>query len=253
MQNNINSYNCLICCSNNEDATVFANLFLKNGYISTIINNPDQVISLLKDDNQTKSKFKFFVIGLDFSDNKSYKLLDCINEIYFNDDDKKLPIIITISMFLSKEKINLLQTKHVVRFYNRPVSAQRLDYDLSLLFFKFQELLPPKNNIIVETTEQELLRGNCNYYDGRHISVKILDVSLVGIHVECYDEQLLAEILTGEHDFIEHFIFEANDMIIERLLSNKIFPPDIAPAKLKPNIKATKTPTKSKTAFAIKK
>ena len=151
MQNDINSFNCLICCSNNEDASAFGNLFLKNGYLFTVLNDPDRVIAMFKEDPEAKNKFKFFVIGLDFADSKGYSLLNFINEIYFNSSDSKLPIIICISMFLSKEKIRQLQTKHVVRFYNRPISAQRLDYDLSLLFFKYQELLPPKNNITVET------------------------------------------------------------------------------------------------------
>ncbi len=216
MQSTKNSYCSLICCSNNEDATVFGNLFLKNGYIFKILNNPDEVISLLKDNSEEQKKFKFFVVGLDFADNKSYKLLDCINEIYFGSEETvRLPVIISISMFLTKGKIKQLQAKHVVGFFNRPITEQRLDYDLSMLFFKYRDILPPKSDITVETTEQELMRGNCKYYDGRHISVKIIDVSLTGVHAQCYDEELLSEMLTGEHDFIEHFIFEANDMIID--------------------------------------
>ncbi len=118
-------------------------------------------------------------------------------------------------MFLNQKKIEELKSKHVVHFFIRPINVNLVQHDLSLLFFKYRNVLPTQSAIRIETQEEELMRGNCKYYDGRHISVKITDVSISGVHILCYDDVLLQDIQTEEHDFLEHFIFEADNSIID--------------------------------------
>ena len=208
--------NVLICCSNSEDSNILSDVFLKHGLASTVIDSTKAVRTLFESDGIDRNKFKFIVLGMDFSEEQGLELLRYINDKLFGKyPDSKMPLIIAMSVFSGESFVKQLQANRVISFLKRPLDARRTAYQIAVLVYKYRDLLPPKQPIFIEPDEQELMRGNYRIKNGRHESVKILQVSIDGVRVAHYHLPDADKFNPAEDDFIEHFVFEANDDIID--------------------------------------
>ncbi|MBP5449483.1 MAG: hypothetical protein J6Y01_05125 [Spirochaetales bacterium] len=209
----------LICCTNSEDSNLLSDVFLKHGLASTTLESTQSVKTLFESDGVDKSRYKFIVIGMDFAGGQGMELLQYINNIYFANkpqtDTLQLPIVIAMSVFTDEQHMKPLIANNVTAFLQRPLEERKAAHRISVLIYKYRELLPPKQAIFVEPDEQELMRGNYRLRNGRHETVRIDQVSIDGVRVSHYCRPDADKFNPEECDFIEHFIFEADDDIID--------------------------------------
>ena len=208
--------NVLICCSNSGDGNILSDVFLKHGLASTVLDSTKAVRTLFESDGIDRNKFKFIVLGMDFSGNQGIELLQYINDkLFAKYPDSKMPLIIAMSVFSDESLIKQLKANRVIAFLKRPLEARRAAYEIAVLIYKYRDLLPPKQPIFIEPDEQELMRGNYRIKNGRHEAVKIMQVSINGVRVAHYHLPDVDKFNPEENDFIEHFVFEANEDIID--------------------------------------
>ena len=214
--------NVLICCSNSEDSNMLSDVFLKHGLASTALDSTKAVKTLFESDGVDPHRYYFIVIGMDFAGGQSMDLLEYIDNIYYpqgssvpTNDSLRLPIIIAMSVSADEELIRMIRSHHVTSFLRRPLEERQTAYKIAVLIYKYRDLLPPKQAVFIEPDEQELMRGNYRMKNNRHESVKITQVSIDGVRVRHYSRPDADKFDPAECDFIEHFIFEADDNIID--------------------------------------
>ena len=213
--------NVLICCSNSEDCILLSDVFLKHGLASTTLESTKAVKTLFESDGVDKNRYNFIVVGMDFAGGQGMELLKFISDIYYPNgsptlqDALRLPVIIAMSVFTDEEFLRKLHDLHVTSFLRRPLEERQTAYKLAVLIYKYRDLLPPKQAIFVSPDEQELMRGNYRLRNGRHETVRIDQVSIDGVRVSHYSRPDVDKFNPEECDFIEHFIFEADDNIID--------------------------------------
>ena len=181
-----------------------ANILLNAGIISCNAENPDVIFNIINN-----KKIDFIFLDLDFANNASFKFLDKLKE-----DEKYSSLYIIITSFNTNEKfIKELQKYNIISFIAKPLTKELIETKINLILNKFRNHFSKRKHIRVQPSKDELMRISFKLKNKKHLTAKIIDISLGGIAALLYTNYQNIELKPG--NLIEHIIFEAHNKEID--------------------------------------
>jgi response regulator RpfG family c-di-GMP phosphodiesterase len=151
----------------------------------------------------------FLLIDLDFADKRSFKLLEKLH----SDESYSSLYILTTSFTTSQKFIKELQKYNIIGFISKPITKEIIETKIDLIMNKFKDHFSKRKHVRVKPADNELMRLSIKLKNNKHLSAKVLDVSLGGIaallYTKCDDKEL------DPGKLIEHIVFEASNKEID--------------------------------------
>ncbi len=196
--------NMTICMCNSNNTEMLKSVLLNYGIVCHTAETPDKAYDTI---NNTGSQFLF--IDLDFTDGKSFDLLDIIN----NDSTQSGLFILATSIETSPKMIKKIQLYRIVSFIIKPLTKDTVSTKVNLLLDKFRDHFPARKHVRITPEQDELLTLFFRLKDRKRLSAKIIDISLGGLAFELYTDYESPELTKG--GLIEHLIFEVNNKQVD--------------------------------------
>ena len=194
---------CLVFSNKNYN-NMTASILLNTGIISYNAENPDVIFNIINN-----KKIDFIFLDLDFANNASFKFLDKLKE-----DEKYSSLYIIITSFNTNEKfIKELQKYNIISFIAKPLTKELIETKINLILNKFRNHFSKRKHIRVQPSKDELMRISFKLKNKKHLTAKIIDISLGGIAALLYTNYQNIELKPG--NLIEHIIFEAHNKEID--------------------------------------
>lgn len=192
-------YSCIVH-SNSKAALAFKKLFLTLGCITDIFNTLEEAA-----DNFGKKKYNILLLDFDFYDSLSLKFLEGLQE-------QKLMeriYLIGTGFDINQQMITRLQQFNLVGYLKKPVNEEtikdRLGRILDKCHFSYDE---KRRHVRVTPDPEDMIQCTFNLPgSGKHISAKVINLSLGGLAFELYQDIEDKELAVGKP--IRHLVFNA--------------------------------------------
>jgi len=202
-----------ILLANKTNIDLLNSSLINYGIITVNIENTENTLEILK-----KNKCNIFLIDFDITNNKAYELIKIIKE----DDDVKNIYLIGTSINASEQFIKKIQTYGLISFIAKPFDFKLLNEKCNKLLEKFKDHFPDRKHVRIQPMDDEFVRVSFQLKNKKHISAKVINISMGGLACLMYTSNNENELKQG--NLIEHIIFEVNNKEINidaKIISKK--------------------------------
>ncbi len=187
-----------IILSNKFYSETVANELLSLGIVSFNIERPEKALEVMG-----AKKINFLLLDFDFAENVSFKLMDDLK------NSTGEPVYVVAATFNSSKKFisDLQNYSNVISVIAKPFAKEVVRNKIILILDKFREYYPSRKHIRVKPDDDELMRASFRLKNNKHLSAKVIDVSLGGLACLLYSKYDSPELSDGL--LLEHVVFEA--------------------------------------------